>query len=313
MSKSFSRFIPAVVAAFLIASLVGIYMYAKSQGIDVLEPQGYIAAHQRELFMLAIILAAICLIPVFILTYAIVHRHHQGNPHATNRYSRFWQVKPEASVIWAAFISSIIAALAIVMIYSTVTVDPYRPLDSHQPSKVIQVVALPWKWLFIYPEEGIATINELAIPVDQPITFQLTADSPMSSFWIPKLGGMIYTMEGMTTQLNLVATSPGQFEGKNTEINGKGYASMKFQTKALSIQDYQQWVEDVRRSPQMLDDDTYYHLTQDSVADPVQKFAMIHSHNLFNRIIAQFTEPNAKIQPVSLSPSTESTSHPHSH
>src|SRR5690606_26118391 len=142
-------------------------------GIDVLEPQGYISSHQRDLFLIAISLGMIALIPVFIITYSVVHRYHEQNPKSNHRFQRYFQIKPEAGAIWAVFISIIIASLAVILVRSTIGVDPYTPIQGHGPSKAIRVVALPWKWLFIYPEEGIASVNELVIPVDQPITFEL--------------------------------------------------------------------------------------------------------------------------------------------
>lgn len=279
----------ALLSTILIAAaLIGIYVYAKSQGIEVLEPQGYISSHQKDLFYLALTLGLIALIPIFVMTFLIIQRYHTGNQKSDKRYSLNWQIKSEASVFWGIFVSIIIMFLAVVMVKSTIAIDPYQPLTS-QPSKVIKVVALPWKWLFFYPDENIATVNELAIPVNQPITFQLTADAPMSSFWIPKLGGMIYAMQGMTTQLNVMATSAGQYEGKNTEINGKGYAGMKFMTKALDTQDYQAWVAQVKKSGTNLNQATYQQLAQPTINHPAQAFAQA-DQDLYQQILNKFAD-----------------------
>src|SRR5690606_38708482 len=122
-------------------------------------------------------------------------------------------------------------------------------------------------------EQDLASVNELVIPVNTPILFEHTADAPMSSFWIPKLGGMIYTMEGMVTKLNLKATSVGEFEGMNTEINGEGYSGMRFKTKAVSDKDFEGWVANVRTSDQVLDDQTYQGLAMPSVNESVKYYS----------------------------------------
>lgn len=286
-----NRILTIFSAILIVGSFLGIYAYAKSQGIDVLEPQGYISANQRDLFYIALGLGLVALIPVFVMTFVIIQRYHVGNKKAEHRYSRNWQVKAEASWLWAIFVSFIIAILAVIMFRSTIAVDPYKPLTTDQPSKVIRVVALPWKWLFIYPEEGIASVNELALPINQPVTFELTADAPMSSFWIPKLGGMIYAMEGMVTKLNLMATSTGEYQGKNAEINGQGYSGMNFTTKALSAQDYQAWVDQVKLTGGVLNNNTYQALAKRSTDHPVQKFSSTDPA-IFGTVLSKFMDPS---------------------
>lgn len=271
----------------IIVIVAGTILYAMNYSIDVLQPQGLISGHQRDLFYLAIFLGLVCLIPVFIMTFIIIQRYHDGNGKANKRFNRDWDIKPEASIIWGVFIAIVITVLAVIMYKSTFAYDPYKPITGHGESKVVQVIALPWKWLFIYPEENIASVNELAIPVGQPITFELTADAPMSSFWIPKLGGMIYTMEGMVTHLNLMAKSEGEFEGKNTEINGLGYSGMNFKALALSEQDYAAWVEKVQSSEQELGLESYEALAKQSIDHPVEYFATA-DQTLYGKILAKF-------------------------
>ena len=153
----------------------------------------------------------------------------------------------------------------------------------------VRVIALPWKWLFIYPQEGIATVNELVIPVDTPVKFDLIADAPMSSFWIPKLGGMIYTMEGMVTNINLMATEAGEFEGMNTEINGEGYSNMRFITRAVTNEVYADWVDEVRQSPQYLSFDAYDELAKKSIDHPIERYAS-SDPAIFGTVLMKFMD-----------------------
>src|SRR5690606_32113719 len=189
-------------------------------------------------FYIAVGLGLAALIPVFILTIIIISKYKVSDNSLPKKTKTKFEVRPEASWVWAGFISLIILVLSVIMLKSTHAIDPYKQLSTEVKPLAVRVVALPWKWLFIYPEERIATINELVVPEDRPLHFELTADAPMSSFWIPKLGGMIYTMEGMVTQLNLIANETGTYEGINTEINGKGYADMNFTTRAVTDNEY---------------------------------------------------------------------------
>lgn len=271
----------------LLLSVLGIILYAMSQGIAVLDPAGLISEHQRNMFWLSVSLGLLALIPVFIMTTIIVYRYRSHDDNSTDSQGSKWQVKPLASWMWTSFVVLIIATLAVFMYKSTFAIDPYKPIAVAEDSLAVRVVALPWKWLFIYPEENIATINELVIPVDTEIAFELTADAPMSSFWIPKLGGMIYAMEGMVTKLHLQATSTGEFEGMNTEINGKGYSGMRFKTMVVTSQDYKQWVADVRVSANTLDSTAYQKLAQPSTDNTVQHYAAADP-SLFGQILSKF-------------------------
>lgn len=283
------KLILPVLSVLTAVAVVGILMYASSQGVAVLEPQGFISSHQRDLFYLAVALGLVALIPVFVMTYMIIHRYHEGNAKSERRFNRKWEIKPEASWIWGVFVTLVITVLAVVMIKSTHAIDPYKPLPVESEPMTVRVVALSWKWLFFYPEERIATVNELAIPVGTPVEFELIADAPMSSFWIPKLGGMIYAMEGMVTRINLMATEPGEFQGVNTEINGKGYSGMKFKTKALPEVEYDQWVAEVRKSGETLDLDRYNRLAEPTIDHPVEHFAYA-DQQLFGHILHKFMD-----------------------
>ncbi len=280
-----------VSASIIIATIVVVTIYAQSQGIALLDPQGAVAAHQRDLLVFASWLSLFALIPTFALVLFVVMRYRQRPEGTKVSRSGKGSISPESSIAWLALLLTITTVLAAVMLKSTWQLDPYRPLKSDKEPLTVQVVALQWKWLFIYPDQGIATVNELIIPEDRPVSFEITADAPMSSFWIPKLGGMIYAMEGMVTKLNLVANETGQFEGRTAEINGKGYAGMKFTTKAVSQTDFDQWVSVTQGRGGLLNSDTYQALAVPSTNNPTQHFAHTDPA-LYGSILMKFMDSN---------------------
>ncbi len=185
--------------------------------------------------------------------------------------------------------------IAIVVILGPITwraahaLDPYRPLAAEMTQKplTVQVVALNWKWLFIYPEQNIAAVNILEIPAGVPVDFELTAsNAPMNSFWIPALGGQIYAMPGMMTQLHLMADAPGVFAGKAAEINGPGYAGMTFITKAATQQEFDAWVTLVKKGSNPLSKDSFDMLKQPSQNIPPAYYSSVEN-GLFNEILME--------------------------
>ncbi|KQX30113.1 ubiquinol oxidase subunit II [Variovorax sp. Root434] len=219
----------------------------------LMNPSGDIANQQGRLIVVSTVLMLIIIIPVIALTIFFAWRYRQSNKEAT--YSPDWDHSTQLELaIWAAPLLIIIALGAITWI-STHTLDPYQPLrrlDAQRaiPAEakplVVEVVALDWKWLFIYPEQGIATVNELAAPVDRPISFKITASSVMNSFFIPALAGQIYAMPGMETKLHAVINKPGEFEGFSANYSGAGFSGMRFKFHGLSNGDFDQWVQKVK-------------------------------------------------------------------
>jgi cytochrome o ubiquinol oxidase subunit 2 len=155
------------------------------------------------------------------------------------------------------------------------------------------VVALDWKWLFIYPEQGIATVNFIQFPAQTPVRFVITADAPMNSFWIPELGGQIYAMAAMKTQLHLIANKPGIFKGLSANFSGEGFAGMKFLAKASSDEEFAQWVEGVKQSGASLGAAEYKQLVKPSSDQPASYYVLT-GKNLFDQIVMQFMVPNEK-------------------
>lgn len=191
-----------------------------------------------------------------------------------------------------------IAPTVLIIIFSVVTwetahaLDPYRPLSSSHKPITIQVVALDWKWLFIYPNEKIATVNIVEFPVNTPVNFQLTADAPMNSFWIPSLGGQIYAMAGMVTQLHLSASTIGEFPGRAAEINGKGFSDMNFIAKSVDQRDFNTWVHTVQTTGKPLSLSSYNLLAKPATFTKAAYYTYADSH-LFSEIVAKFVAPTA--------------------
>jgi cytochrome o ubiquinol oxidase subunit 2 len=152
------------------------------------------------------------------------------------------------------------------------------------------VIALDWKWLFIYPEQRIATVNYVAFPEKTPVNFQITADAPMNSFWIPQLGGQIYAMPGMSTKLHLMADRTGEFRGSSANISGEGFAGMTFTAKSDTSAGFDRWVKSIKQSPNQLSLGTYDQLAKPSQDNPPMYYSL-KEHNLYDIVVMKFMEP----------------------
>lgn len=228
-----------VVAAIVGVSIIGV-LVSVSVGRNgaILNPAGQVALKERDLMLTAVALGMLVIIPVFIMAFSFAWRYRETN---RNTYHPEWDHSTWLEVVWWGIPCLIILVLGTITWTSSHDLDPFKPLTSPVKPITIQVVSLQWKWLFIYPDEGIATVNHLAIPVDTPVHFVLTSDAPMNSFWIPQLGSQIYTMPGMSTELNLMASNPGTYNGVSANISGAGFADMSFKVYAMSSNDYASW------------------------------------------------------------------------
>jgi cytochrome o ubiquinol oxidase subunit II len=184
----------------------------------------------------------------------------------------------------------LISILAVITWKSSHDLDPFKPLNSSTPPMTIQVVSLQWKWLFIYPKQNIATVNLVQFPVNTPISFEITSDAPMNSFWIPQLGGQIYAMSGMSTHLQLMASQPGEYRGESANISGAGFAGMHFSAKASSAADFDQWVQLVRLTKGSLSDAAYNKLAAPTQNDPVSYYSSV-SNGLYNTVVDKYMAP----------------------
>jgi cytochrome o ubiquinol oxidase subunit 2 len=263
-------------------ALAGLLVLLAGCDTVVMKPSGDVAAQQAQLIVASTLLMLLIIVPVIALTLLFAWRYRQSNASAT--YTPDWDHSTRLElVIWGAPLLIIIALGALTWI-STHKLDPYRPLDRIDAQRpvaagtkplVVQVVALDWKWLFIYPEQGIATVNELAAPVDRPIEFRITASTVMNSFYVPALAGQVYAMPGMETKLHAVINQPGDYEGFSANYSGAGFSGMRFAFHGLPDADFGRWVERNRAEGATLGRVDYLKLEQPSEREPVRRYAKV--------------------------------------
>ncbi|MDB5793156.1 MAG: Ubiquinol oxidase subunit 2 [Massilia sp.] len=257
---------------------------------------GDIARQQADLIRVSVWLMLIIIVPVMILTVVFAWKYRKG---ANARYEPDWDHSTKLElVIWGAPLL-IIIALGLITWISTHKLDPYRPLerlDENRPippgTKVleVQVVSLDWKWLFIYPEQGIATVNELVAPIDTPIRFKLTSSTVMNAFYIPTLAGMIYTMPAMETTLHAVVNKVGDYKGLSSNFSGDGFSHMKFAFRGTSAADFDGWVNKVKASGNTLGRNDYLALEKPSEKEPVRHYGTVQPAlfmSIVNRCVAE--------------------------
>lgn len=275
---------------FILVSLIiafAITLLFTGNNIPVLNPKGEIAQKQYDLLVFATLLSLIVVVPVFAMAFYIPWKYREGNK-SKKKYQPNWDSNKWIEGIWWGVPIILITILSVVTWKSTHELDPFKPIDAKEKPLTIQAVALEWKWLFIYPEQSIATVNYIQFPVDRPLNFQITADAPMNALWIPNLGGQMYAMNGMSTQLNLIANEPGDYRGLSTNISGRGFADMNFTARASSHTEFEQWVDAAKIAPRNLDANEYNKLRgpNDSPVEPA--YYVLKDQNLYYKIIERF-------------------------
>ncbi len=278
----------AVVAAASIALLI---FLLRSAELVVLEPAGEIAEKQRNLLIFASLLSLVVIIPVFALTFFIVWRYRESNHKATYRPN--WSHSKSLEVLWWGIPIIIICVLAVVTWRSSHDLDPYKPLEATNKPLQIQVVALQWRWLFIYPEQNIASLNYVQFPERTPVEFTITADAPMNSFWIPQLGGQVYAMAGMKTKLHLIADEPGTYDGSSANLSGEGFASMRFTAESSSQAAFDAWVRSVRASGSHLDVQAYDQLAAPNDSNTIIYFSSREA-TLYDTVVGKYMTQKAQ-------------------
>lgn len=254
------------------------------ENAPVIAAKGPVAVAERDVLFRAFAIMMIVVVPVFVMTFAFARRYRASNIRA--RYEPEWMSDRIDAVVWIVP-ALIVASVGIHVWIFTHSLDPYKPLDPSVKPLEVQAIAQDWKWLFVYPEQRVATVNELAFRSGVPLSLKITSDTVMNSFFVPALGGQIYAMAGMQTQLNLLADEPGMFVGRNTQYSGEGFADQHFAAIALSSADFESWVANVRRSPDILDDAAYATLARPSAAHPVSYYSDVRA-GLFDRIILKY-------------------------
>ncbi|MGQ9368299.1 ubiquinol oxidase subunit II [Azospirillum sp. ST 5-10] len=263
----------------------------------VLNPSGDVASQQADLVVISTLLMLLIIVPVMALTVLFAWRYRKSN--TTARYEPDWDHSTQLElVIWAAPLLIIICLGALTWM-ATHLLDPYRPIDRIAADRPVpagtraldvQVVALDWKWLFIYPEYGIASVNEMAAPVDRPLRFSITASTMMNSFYVPALAGQIYAMAGMETKLHAVINAPGTYKGFSANYSGAGFSHMRFDFHGLDDAGFDRWVASVKADGGALDRATYRQLERPSENDPVRHYASVDP-DLFKAVVAMCVDP----------------------
>lgn len=227
----------------------------------------------------AIMLAVV--IPVIVLTLAFAWWFRSGNRHA--RYRPDWEYSGRIEMIIWSIPALVVLFLGGIAWVGSHELDPPRPLQSNRTALEVQVVSLDWQWLFIYPAQGIASVNHLVVPAGVPIHFSLTSNSVMNSFFIPQLGSQIYTMAGMTTHVNLQADELGTYQGLSAQFSGDGFSDMRFELEAMSDNDFQGWITATRGKGGTLDGPTFVALARPTHAKAIVTYAAV-SPGLFEAV-----------------------------
>ena len=255
---------------------------ASCQG--VLDPQGPVASAERLLLINSTSIMLVVVVPVIVATLAFAWWYRSSNTRATRSLDESYEGRVEF-VIWS------IPALTVILLGGVIWIgshqlDPRAPIPGNSDSLRVDVVALDWKWLFIYPDHGVAAVNQLVIPAGTPVEFRLTSATVMNSFFVPQLGSQIYTMGGMTTHLNLLADKPGEYPGFSANYSGDGFSEMRFVVKSMPTADFNAWLEQARATGSALDEAGYAELTKPSKAVPPTTYRSV-GPNLFEHIIEQ--------------------------
>ncbi|GAB2803227.1 cytochrome o ubiquinol oxidase subunit II [Halomonas shantousis] len=252
----------------------------------LMDPKGEVGSEIKSLIITSFWLMMIVVIPVIVMTFVFAWRYRNSNYEA--KYTPNWaHSNLIEAIVW--FVPMVIIAfLAVITWQTSHSLNPAERIESDAEPIEIDAVALDWKWLFIYPEQGIATINEVAFPAGTPVHFNVTSGSVMNALMIPRLGSQIYAMAGMDNDLNLIAEEEGVYPGRSTNYSGAGFADMTFKAYATSQEGFDDWVEKVRQSPKSLSfDEGYQQVAAPSEGNPVEYFSDVSS-DLYQNIILSF-------------------------
>ncbi|MED4127168.1 cytochrome aa3 quinol oxidase subunit II [Shouchella miscanthi] len=251
---------PSSIFKWISLAMVAVFL-SGCGSLTVLDPQGPVAKQQSSLIWLSIWFMIFIVLVVFVLlTIMLVKYRDRGN---NDNYDPSIEGSHKLEFIWTIIpivIVTILSIPTVITIYSLEEAPEIEEVDAQQEPLVIHATSANWKWIFSYPEEGIETINYINIPVDRPVLFKLTSADSMASFWVPQLGGQKYSMSGMETELFLAATEVGQYEGRNANFTGEGFAEQRFTVNAQTDKAFNEWVEDTQENAPSLSEDEYVHL-----------------------------------------------------
>lgn len=255
------------------------------------DPKGQIAREELTLLITCTVLMLLVVIPVIVMTLVFAWKYRATNTKA--RYEPNWSHSTAIEVVVWSIPCMIVLVLAVLCWKSSHALDPYKPIEHEKPGIEIQAISLDWKWLFVYPDENIAVVNELTFPVDTPLNFSITSDTVMNVFFVPHLGSMIYSMAGMTTKLHLIADEEGVFPGRSAHYSGAGFSKMYFNANSVSPVQYQQWLDTVRADGKTMDMDSFTALGAEKNHDwyPVTYYSQVQS-GLYDAVLARHMGDN---------------------
>lgn len=279
------RLVPLIVSVLILIMFGVIWLLSVDNNVAVMNPKGTIAYQQKNLILFTTILGLFVILPVFAMLFGFMWKYRANNTKA--KYTPEDSGNRLLESIWWGIPIIIILVLSVITFITSHQLDPHKPIESNKAPLKVQVVALQWRWLFLYPDQGVASINELHIPAGRPIELSISADAPMSAFWVPNLGSQIYAMNGMTSTLHLQADEIGDYRGSNTNINGKGYASMDFTVMATSDDNFKKWVDSTSMVDRYLEWTRYEKLSQQSEDSSVQYFKLLDV-DLYHKIIEKY-------------------------
>lgn len=273
---------------FFLVLIVAVYFifFVKNYDFPILKPSGDVARRQKDLLIFTALLSLLVIIPVFYMLFKFTRDYDEKNT-KNKEYKPELDNNTAIEILWWAVPIILITILGVVTFKTSHSLDPFKSLKSDKKPLVVDVVALQWKWLFIYPEEKIVSVNYVKMPVDRPVNFHITSDAPMNSFWIPALGSQIYAMAGMESQVNLIANKSGDYPGVSANLSGEGFADMKFTASAVDENAYQDWVTKAQNSPRGFNQSDYDQLVKPSKANPV---AIYHlgDPDIFSNVVNKY-------------------------
>ena len=271
--------------SILVPVCLGAFLLGGCDQMVLLDPKGPIGQTERFVILAASGLMLLVIVPVIVMALWFPWKYRESNAKAV--YAPKWShSKTIEWIVWT--VPAVIVTILSILIWQTThRLDPYKPIETGVAPIRIEAISLDWKWLFIYPDLGIASVNELVFPARVPLSFRITSASVMTSFFIPQLGSQIYAMGGMQTRLHLLADEPGTYAGQNQQYSGRGYTEMNFEAIATSAEDFSAWTARVKQSPEKLDMQRLDALERPSVADPVRHFSSVQP-GLFDHILQKY-------------------------
>lgn len=280
-----------ILSKIALAITVGVLL-AGCQG-GVLDPKGQVGIDEKHLIIVSTVLMLLVVVPVIFLTLYFAWKYREGRNEV---YEPKWSHSTKIETVCWVVPIIIIIVLGVITWKSTHELDPYKPLKSDKDHINVEVLSMNWKWLFIYPDLGIATVNEVAFPANVPVAFHMSSEGTMNSFFIPQLGSQIYTMAGMVTKLHLIANEPGTFKGYSANYSGAGFTGMKFHAIATPTEaDFQAWVDKVKASNKSLTSEAYAQLAKESENNPVEYFGTVKP-GIFKDVVMRFMKDYGPVE-----------------